>query len=267
MTGANGSSVSIFESSDRPRRTVGSKKYPLSNRSDFFPPVSTLAPFPVASPIRPAVFSIAFFSNIGPTTTPLSRPLPSFSAFASSTAASVNFFWMSSWTKNRLGLMQTWPLFRNLPRTAALATASGSASGKTMNGACPPSSRLSRLTWSAAARISCLPTSVDPVKLTLRTAGLVMNSSAISAAGPMTRLATPAGQARVSRHSNTPIRQSGVWLAGLQTIVHPAARAGASFRACKVIGKFHGPIAPTTPTGCLMTMCRLPAAAGGMICP
>ena len=64
--------------------------------------------------------------------------------------------------------------------TAAFATTSGSASGKTMNGACPPSSRLSRLTWSAACRISCLPTSVEPVKLIFRTAGFAMNSSAIS---------------------------------------------------------------------------------------
>ena len=37
-----------------------------------------------------------------------------------------------------------------------------------MNGAWPPSSRLRRFTWSAAPRISCLPTSVEPVKLILR---------------------------------------------------------------------------------------------------
>jgi len=35
------------------------------------------------------------------------------------------------------------------------------------------------------------------------------------------------------------------------TIVQPAARAGAIFRACNVIGKFQGLMAPTTPTGCL----------------
>ncbi len=42
--------------------------------------------------------------------------------------------------------MQTWPLLRNLPRTAAWATCATSASGKTIRGAWPPSSRLSRLT-------------------------------------------------------------------------------------------------------------------------
>ena len=45
------------------------------------------------------------------------------------------------------------------------------------------------------------------------------NSSAISWAGPVTRLATPAGRPASIRHSKTCTRHSGVWLAGLQTIV------------------------------------------------
>src|SRR3954463_766839 len=89
--------------------------------------------------------------------------------------------------------MHTWPLLRNLPVTAICAPTSGSASGKTMNGACPPSSRLTRLTCSAQPRSSCLPTSVEPVKLILRQTGFSRNSSAISWAGPMTRVATPGG--------------------------------------------------------------------------
>ena len=60
---------------------------------------------------------------------------------------------------------------------------------------------------------------------------------------------------------------SGVWLAGLETMVQPAARAGAILRACRVTGKFHGPKAPTTPTGCLIVRCRLPGALFGMTCP
>ena len=43
-------------------------------------------------------------------------------------------------------------------------------------------------------------------------------------------------------------------------MVQPAARAGAILRACSVIGKFHGLMAPTTPTGCLIVRCRLPGA-------
>ena len=40
--------------------------------------------------------------------------------------------------------------------------------------------------------------------------------------------------------------------------MQPAAGLERS-RACNVMGKFHGLIAPTTPTGCLIVMCRLPA--------
>ena len=68
-------------------------------------------------------------------------------------------------------------------------------------------------------------------------------------------------------HSKTWIRHSGVWLAGLQTTVQPTARAGAILRACSVTGKFHGLIAPTTPTGCFSVTWRLPGAELGMTWP
>ena len=267
MTGANGSSVSILASSDRPRSTVGSKKYPRSKRSDFLPPVSAVAPLPVASATSAAVASSELRRSIGPTSVPASSPLPSFSRRASATATSVNRSRMSAWTKNRLGLMHTWPLLRNFPATAALATTSGSASGKMIIGACPPSSRLRRFTWSAAARIKSLPTRVEPVKLIFRTAGFSMNSAAISSPGPTMKLATPGGSPASWRQSNTLAVESGVWSAGLHTIVQPAASAGAILRTISVIGKFHGPIAPTTPTGCLSVRCRLPGAEFGMTWP
>mgnify|MGYP000629815438 CR=1 FL=1 len=40
----------------------------------------------------------------------------------------------------------------------------------------------------------------------------------------------------------------------------PAASAGATLRAASARGKFQGAMAPTTPTGCLRTRWRLPAA-------
>ncbi len=61
--------------------------------------------------------------------------------------------------------------------------------------------------------------------------------------------------------------ESGVWLAGRLTIVHPAARAGAIFLEGSVTGKFQGLMAPTTPTGCLRVMCRLPGTVFGMTWP
>ena len=46
--------------------------------------------------------------------------------------------------------------------------------------------------------------------------------------------------------------ESGVCSAGLSTMVHPAANAGASFHAAIIRGKFQGIIWPTTPTGSRM---------------
>ena len=50
---------------------------------------------------------------------------------------------------------------------------------------------------------------------------------------------------------------SGVNSAGLITMVHPAANAGAILRVIIAIGKFHGVIATHTPIGCFKTMRRL----------
>jgi len=47
--------------------------------------------------------------------------------------------------------------------------------------------------------------------------------------------------------------ERGVYSAGLITIVHPAARAGATFQANMRAGKFHGTIWAQTPTGSFLT--------------
>ena len=47
---------------------------------------------------------------------------------------------------------------------------------------------------------------------------------------------------------------SGVVEAGLTMTVLPAASAGPTFVPIKVMGKFHGTIAPQTPTGRRITM-------------
>jgi hypothetical protein len=69
------------------------------------------------------------------------------------------------------------------------------------------------------------------VKLILRTAQLVSNSSATgSGSDAVTRLTTPAGMPASSNTRNVSTAQSGVCSAGFTTIVHPAASAGATFR-------------------------------------
>ena len=58
-----------------------------------------------------------------------------------------------------------------------------------------------------------------------------MNSAAISSPGPTTKFATPGGQPASCKQSKTLASDSGVWSAGLHTIVQPAASAGAILRA------------------------------------
>ena len=50
----------------------------------------------------------------------------------------------------------------------------------------------------------------------------------------------------------------GVVLAGLATTVFPTARAGAILFASRVSGKFHGMMAPTTPSGRRTTSPKAP---------
>jgi hypothetical protein len=70
---------------------------------------------------------------------------------------------------------------------APLTAISISASSKTMNGALPPSSSESFLTVPAHCSIRNLPTSVEPVKVSLRTVGFEVSSPPISFEPPVTQ--------------------------------------------------------------------------------
>ena len=113
----------------------------------------------------------------------------------------------------------------------------------------PPSSSVSRFTWSAQPRMIRLPTSVEPVKQIFRTAGWVTNRSPTTLPGPGMTVNTPAGSPACSASSPRRIAVSGVSSAGLSTTVLPAASAGAKPQPAIGIGKFHGTITPTTPRG------------------
>ena len=56
-------------------------------------------------------------------------------------------------------------------------------------------------------------------------------------------------------------------LAGLTTMVQPAASAGPTLRVIMALGKFQGVIAAHTPTGCLITRIRREATVCGMTSP
>ena len=113
----------------------------------------------------------------------------------------------------------------------------------------PPSSSVTRFTWSAQPAMMRLPTSVEPVKHTLRTSGWLTKRWPTMEPLPGSTVKTPAGSPASSASSPSRIAVSGVSSAGLSTTVLPAASAGAKPQPAIGIGKFHGTMIPTTPSG------------------
>ena len=136
-----------------------------------------------------------------------------------------------------------------------------------MNGALPPNSNDNFLTVPAHCSISNLPTSVEPVKVNLRTIGFEVSSPPISFDGPVTQEKTPFGTPARSASSHKANAENGVAVAGFSTIVQPAARAGPHLRVIIAAGKFHGVIAAVTPIGSLVTTMRLSEACAGIVSP
>ena len=126
-----------------------------------------------------------------------------------------------------------------------------------MKGALPPNSSDSFFSVPAHCTINFLPISVDPVKVTLRTAGLVVISPPMAAAEPVTTLKTPGGMPARAPSSASASAENGVWVAGFSTRLQPAASAGPALRVIIAEGKFHGVMAATTPIGWRKTMMRL----------
>src|SRR5215471_12643063 len=91
----------------------------------------------------------------------------------------------------RLAQTQVWPALRYFEAIAPFTAISISASSKTMNDALPPNSIEVFLTAAAHCSISNLPTSVEPVKVSLRTVGFEVSSPPISLDGPVAHEKTP----------------------------------------------------------------------------
>mmetsp|Transcript_31318 Transcript_31318/g.70442 ORF Transcript_31318/g.70442 Transcript_31318/m.70442 type:complete len:218 (-) Transcript_31318:567-1220(-) len=130
----------------------------------------------------------------------------------------------------------------------------------------PPSSRRMRLKSFEQAAMTFLPTAVDPVKTTLRTAGLRVRISpglGYSWSVPTTTLRTPAGR---SGRRSSPMRRvvSGVCGAGFRTTVLPHAKAVDVGFQPKTIGAFHGAITATTPRGLRRTTIRFSSSSLGI---
>ena len=143
--------------------------------------------------------------------------------------------------------MQIWPLLRNAAQNRSSAAFSTSTSGITIAGSLPPSSSVTRLSVADALCITRRPVAVDPVKLILSMPGCAVIQGP-SASPPLMPLSTPGGRIAAASSPNLSVVR-GVKGEGLRTIVLPASRAGPTLNIARIIGKFHGAIAPTTPIG------------------
>src|SRR6266478_2580620 len=122
------------------------------------------------------------------------------------------------------------------PKSAPSTAASQSASAKKTLGDLPPSSRVTRLSVSAALLTMIFPTAALPVKAILSTPGCATSAAPAVSPKPLTILTTPGGNPNSSNQQATSIMVSGVCSAGLSTQVQPAAMAGASFHAAMTSG-------------------------------
>jgi hypothetical protein len=159
----------------------------------------------------------------------------------------------------RLRAQQSWPvLSRNEPGAVAAAR-STSASAKTMLGLLPPSSSVTRFTPAAHAAMIRLPTAVEPVKTTLATPGCATSAPPVTGPAPGSTWNRPSGSPAASASSASRSAVSGVASAGLSSTALPAASAGAVPQAAIGIGKFHGAMTATTPSGSWKVTFRPPA--------
>ncbi len=160
---------------------------------------------------------------------------------------------MLSCTSARLGQVHTspWLSANSVKPSSALSKKSSSSaitSSKKMFGLLPPSSSVTGIRFWLAYCMIRRPVVVSPVKAILAMRLLEASGLPASRPKPLTMFSTPGG--RMSAISSATIRMpTGVCSAGLMTTQLPAAMAGASFHAAIRMGKFHGMICPTTPSG------------------
>src|SRR5690606_9830049 len=141
------------------------------------------------------------------------------------------------------------PALKQIPACSPRTAATRSASGNTTLGDLPPSSSDTRFSEAAASRMIVLPTAVDPVNAILSTPGCRTSAAPAVSPNPGTTFSTPGGKPTSAARNASSRAVSGVCSAGFSTMVFPHASAGATFHAAMSSGKFHGMMAPTTPTG------------------
>ena len=153
-------------------------------------------------------------------------------------------------------MAQPWPAWKQTAMPDGTEAAK-SASSSTIVADLPPSSRKTRLSVGAPFSMMRLPTAVEPVNEIRSTLGDSVSSSPTRWSDDVTTLRTPGGKS-VCSATRRPSRVAfhGVSGAGLSTTVLPVASAWPSLLSVTSSGKFHGTIAPTTPTGSFQ-ICRV----------
>lgn len=148
-----------------------------------------------------------------------------------------------------------------IPKWHHLTAWSSSASAKTIEGLLPPHSSVMFFRLFAASFIMARPVLVLPVKATLSISICPAIAFPVEGPRPGRTLTTPAGRPASLTKLPKYRADSGVCSAGLRMTVLPQARAGATFQASIMKGKFQGIICPQTPRG----SCRTYASLAGEV--
>jgi hypothetical protein len=145
--------------------------------------------------------------------------------------------------------MQICPVESNVPLNSfCIASSPRSASASTSAGSLPPSSRVTRVSESAASARIRLPPAGLPVKHTFLTRSSPISGAPISASAPVTTLTTPGGRSAATRWTVRTVA-SGAVGGGLTTTVLPATSACGSEAARMASGQLKGTMMVTTPSG------------------
>ena len=144
---------------------------------------------------------------------------------------------------------------------------SRSASSITIMAFLPPISSEYCFMFFAQEDAMTAPVSVDPVKETRSTLSCSVMGVPTSVPEPVTRFNTPGGSPACSKILTKLTTDSGVSVAGLMTTVLPQTSAGTSFQDGMAMGKFHGVMAETIPTGMRTDMQNLFLSSEGTVSP
>ncbi|AWT26645.1 hypothetical protein Csp1_18720 [Corynebacterium provencense] len=139
------------------------------------------------------------------------------------------------------------------------ASAPSKMSSRTIPASLPPSSRVSRLRLPALASTIRRPVDVDPVNRTFLIAGCPAITAPTSRS-PGTTVRTPGGRTSL-RTAHRASTDRVVFSDGFTITALPIRSAEAVCHTVIIIGQFHGPIAPTMPTGRHLRVARVPPSS------